>query len=102
MPSACLSPSCHPITSIDTIASSTSMLTDSAMTRADDDNVSSFVLALQLSEAQSSLAACKLTIHAQQEQLEMHNEERELHHTQLSVLRVSDMHPERSTAWRSS
>ena len=68
---------------------SNSMLPDSAMSATDDNNTNALVLALQLSEAEAALAACRLTIHAQKEQMEMQCEERQLCNSQLSMLRVS-------------
>ena len=68
------------------------MVPDTAMTSTDDNSANAVLLALQLSEAEASLAAVKLTVHAQQEQISLQNEERELHATQLGMLRVSDIH----------
>ena len=90
---ACLNPPSVPATEAATQQASiatTNMLPDSAMTPADDGSDTAILLTLQASEAEASLAICKLTIHAQQEQLDMIAEERQLHTTQLSMLRVSN------------
>ena len=81
-------------------SASTLMLPDTTMTSTHDNATNAYMQALQLSEAEASIAACKLTIHAQQQQLDMHNEERELHHSQLSMLRVSHTLQRHAMAWR--
>ena len=74
---------------------------DSAMTPFDSTSTNELLLAVRLHEAEASLAACKLHMHAQAEQLELHRDEAELFNTQLSVLHVSEQqqhHPQCSTA----